>query len=209
MRAGLLFVSLVSLLAVTSACGVEEGGSGEVERELIAEERQGVVFWTSCIDFPGDGYCPPGYYAAYKTCSYLCTASCSPFNAWECLPIPDPAGSITASPSTVPVPTGSLGTTRICWNTNVANSQVYVSVDGGTETLFAEATSGCQNAPWIQVGPAYDFKLYAGRAHSNLLAQVRVTGTPYTPQPPTCGPCNAGYDCRCGDICRPLNMQCP
>lgn len=211
-RAGLL---LMSIVAIASACaGEPEPTTVEQEQiaaeEQIGEESQEVVFTSSCFNF--GGFCPTGYYRAYQTCSFMCSGACQPYNAWECLPIPTPSGTISASPATVNVLAGSLGTSRICWNSNVSNSQVYVSTNGSAEQLYAQGTSGCQDAPWIQIGYNYDFNLYAGTAHSNRLAQVRVTGVLYEPPPyeePTCGPCNAGYSCHCGDICRPTNQYCP
>ena len=85
------------------------------------------------------------------------------------------AASITASPNPVPSTAGS-GTTRIAWETRDNQiTQVYVSVDGTSEKLFASGRSGSQDAPWIAAGSNYEFRLYAGTEHSQLLGTVIVT----------------------------------
>ena len=91
--------------------------------------------------------------------------------------LPSPAGtaSITATPN--PVPAGKdFGKTTITWSTGDGIAgQVYVSVSGGPEKLFADdSPQGFQDAPWIGAGSSYDFRLYAGKEHKNLLASVKV-----------------------------------
>jgi hypothetical protein len=58
---------------------------------------------------------------------------------------------------------------------------VFVSEDGSPEKLFASGISGQQDAPWIQPAHRYDFRLYAGTSHGEVLATVTVgnssTGT--------------------------------
>ncbi len=82
---------------------------------------------------------------------------------------------IDAQPN--PVPGGSgLGTTRIAWSTgDGSQGQVYVSQDGGPEHLFDAGTDGSKDAPWIQAGPTYEFRLYSGSDHKTQLGSVTVT----------------------------------
>ena len=83
--------------------------------------------------------------------------------------------SILANPN--PVPAGSgLGTTTITWKTgDGSQGQVYVSQDGATENVFDAGTDGSKEAPWIQTGSSYEFRVYAGSDHKTQLASVKVT----------------------------------
>ncbi len=85
---------------------------------------------------------------------------------------PQPA---SANPN--PVPAGSgLGTTTITWKTgDGSQGQVYVSQDGATENVFDAGTDGSKEAPWIQTGSSYEFRVYAGSDHKTQLASVKVT----------------------------------
>jgi hypothetical protein len=83
--------------------------------------------------------------------------------------------SILANPNPVP-PGGGLGTTTVTWKTgDGGQGQVYVSQDGGTETLFDAGTDNSKEAPWIQTGSTYEFRVYAGSDHKTQLASVKVT----------------------------------
>lgn len=85
-----------------------------------------------------------------------------------------PAASITAVPNPVPAGSGQ-GTTTITWEiSDGSTGQVYLSVDGGEEKLFAGlASKGSKEVKWI--GHAtYDFRLYAGPNKHKLLASVPV-----------------------------------
>jgi hypothetical protein len=86
------------------------------------------------------------------------------------------APSITASPNPVPAGTEKFGTTTITWDTGDGSiGEVYVSVNGAAERLFAgNRSKGTLAAPWIGKGE-HDFRLYAGTQHKTLLASVRVT----------------------------------
>jgi hypothetical protein len=86
------------------------------------------------------------------------------------------AATITASPN--PVTTGEgPGTTTVTWNTgDGAAGQVYVSMDGTPEAIFAEGSTGSAPAPWIQAGKTFEFRLYAGTEHAKVLAKIQVTG---------------------------------
>ena len=86
------------------------------------------------------------------------------------------APTLTASPN--PVTTGEgPGTTTITWNTGDGTTgQVYVSEDGAPETLFTAGPTGSAPAPWIQAGKTFEFRLYAGTEHANVIAKTQVTG---------------------------------
>jgi hypothetical protein len=202
---------LVSLLATAvGACNVAPPEEEKVpaEAEVLGEKSDELL---SCSPY---AYCGPGY-ARDVHCSILC-GSCpygrygSPPNATECYYIA-PTGSITAQPTQVSILPGSLGTTNICASSNVINSEVWVSMDGAPESLFASNyTSGCASAPWIQIGHSYQFRLYAGSAHSTLLASVTVTGVESGPQPDPCESCYGNTSCFCGDgVCRSPMEYCP
>ena len=82
---------------------------------------------------------------------------------------------LSASPN--PVPAGSTpGRTKIKWSTGLSpTAEVYVSTNGEPEVLFATGAEGSLEAPWIQTGMTYEFRLYAGNEHKNVLARVVVT----------------------------------
>lgn len=86
-----------------------------------------------------------------------------------------PVASLTATPN--PVPHGAeLGTTTITWSTgDHLSGQIYVSVDGGSEQLFARGSRGSQEAPWINAGNTYEFRLYAGTDRKAPLSTLTVT----------------------------------
>lgn len=84
---------------------------------------------------------------------------------------------IAATPNPVPGGPDKFGTTTITWDTGDGSpSQVYVCVNGKDERLFADnRAKGSQEASWIGSGPDYEFRLYAGKDHQQLLATVTVT----------------------------------
>jgi len=90
---------------------------------------------------------------------------------------PSSAARATISAEPNPVPPGAdLGTTIITWRTGDGRpGQVYVSQDGGSETLFAAGPDGSEQANWIRAGSKYDFRLYAGIDHTSMLGSVEVT----------------------------------
>jgi hypothetical protein len=86
------------------------------------------------------------------------------------------AATITASPNPVTTGEGS-GTTTITWNTgNSTAGQIYVSEDGGPETLFGAGSTRSAPAPWIRAGKTFEFRLYAGTEHATVIAKIQVTG---------------------------------
>lgn len=83
--------------------------------------------------------------------------------------------NITATPNPVPAG-GGPGTTTLSWNTGDGSvGQVYVSVDGKPETLFAQDAKKSKDAAWIRAGATYEFRLYAGLDRAKLLNKVVVT----------------------------------
>jgi hypothetical protein len=86
-------------------------------------------------------------------------------------------GTITSTPFVVSAPSGSMNTAVLHWTTQgFATSEVWLSMDGGAEQLFARAVSGSLSAPWVKPGHDYRFNLYAGTSRSQLLDSVRVYG---------------------------------
>lgn len=87
---------------------------------------------------------------------------------------PRPGVYIEAKPNPVPRGVG-FGSTQINWSTGDGSfGQVYVSVNGAPEQLFAQSAVGSVAAPWIGSGGQYKFTLYAGKGHRVALATVVV-----------------------------------
>lgn len=85
-------------------------------------------------------------------------------------------GSIKADPNPVPAGTGN-GRTRVSWSTkgDLGGVEVHVSEGGQPETLMAQGSEGSVEAPWIQTGVTYEFRLYAGKgSQRKLLNRVEV-----------------------------------
>lgn len=90
----------------------------------------------------------------------------------------DPQARLVATPNPVPA-NGGLGTTTLSWATGGRpTSALYVTTDGGPETLFAEGSEGSSEAPWIQTGHTYEFHLYTGTDRNTLLSKLTVTRAP-------------------------------
>ena len=84
--------------------------------------------------------------------------------------------SLTAAPNPVAL-IGPTGTSTISWSTGTgAVGQVWLSVDGGPEVLFAQGRSGTQSAPWIIRDRNLRFTLYEGLVRAVPLAVTTVTG---------------------------------
>jgi len=84
--------------------------------------------------------------------------------------------TITASPNPVLVGQGT-GTTTVTWNSGDGSAgQVYISMAGEPEAIFASGPPGSAAAPWIEAGKTYEFRLYAGTEHVKMLAKTQVTG---------------------------------
>ncbi len=99
------------------------------------------------------------------------------------LPLAAQSGWINASPNPRIIPHGqSLCTTTLTWSSSQTQLvQVWVSVSGGGEVLFASSGGGgpySQSAPWIQAwGQIYSFRLYnySTGARGALLSLIDVT----------------------------------
>jgi SAM-dependent methyltransferase len=80
---------------------------------------------------------------------------------------------LAATPNPVPV---DSSTTTISWTTGgLPVGQVWVSQDGGHETLFGTGATGSQDAGWINAGTLYEFRLYGDDVRSNLLETIKVS----------------------------------
>jgi len=83
-----------------------------------------------------------------------------------------------AEPNPVPAgdPDMALGSTVISWNTQCqAAGDLYVKVNRSPEIFLARAPSGQLKIDWIQFDSTYEFRLYAGKKRSKLLARLDVT----------------------------------
>lgn len=108
------------------------------------------------------GWCPCWYWQFFSGTSSLVTVLTS-------------GPTLIAAPNPVPAGFG-LSSTTISWDSGDGSvGQVWVSVDGGTERLFAQGPTGSAEAPWIRRGHAYLFRLYQGTAQATALRQVQVT----------------------------------
>lgn len=104
------------------------------------------------------------------------------------------SGSISASPNPCAVPAGGTCRSSISWasgGTSLASIWVEADHSGPiAPVLFAQGTSGSQDASWIQAG-SYLFVLRNGSAQFGPeLARVTVTGASQSASlaasPPTC-----------------------
>ncbi|MBU8894196.1 hypothetical protein KRR26_01195 [Corallococcus sp. M34] len=150
-----------------AACAGEDAGDAPLETESVKQEL------IACGPF-----CPPGYTSVGFACSTACPGGCP--NAVSCVPTPQGA-AITATPQSVPVRPGTLGTTRICWNTSGLHYPVWikVSANGAPEQLFtkeSDAGRDCENATWIQAGSSYVFSIRTTKTGGAVLANVTVVG---------------------------------
>lgn len=143
--------------------------------------------------------CPAGEVILYTTCNWSCGSCAGPGfdNAAYCSPAAIMA-SISATPNPVPVPTGSLGQTSVCWNlANLAGGKVWikVSANGNAKQIFnGERDEGqtCIPAPWIQENGHYVFTVETDRYSNSAIATTTVTG--FTAPGPGPGP-GPGDDC--------------
>ena len=84
------------------------------------------------------------------------------------------APTLNANPNPVPAGEG-LGTTIISWDTGDESvGKLYVSKDGGQESLMASGRRGSATADWIGTGIRHEFRLY-NSDHTKLLDKVAVT----------------------------------
>lgn len=118
--------------------------------------------------------------------AFLLTA-CNPKDSSTDSPTRDgdfsPAGAsasqaqITASPNPVPASDTINGKTTISWKLlKGENAEIFVSQNGGEENLFSKGTAeGSAEAPWIQAGITYEFRVYAEKDHTKPLGSIKVT----------------------------------
>jgi glycosyltransferase involved in cell wall biosynthesis len=84
------------------------------------------------------------------------------------------AASISANPNPVP-PEIDVGATTIAWTTGDASvGQVFVSINGAAEHMFAQGASGRETINWIHPGAHYEFRLYRSGEPREYLCQVSV-----------------------------------
>ena len=84
---------------------------------------------------------------------------------------------LVAEPNPVPAgdPDRPLASTVISWNTgHEAEGDLYVKVNRSPEMHLAHAPSGTLKVDWIQFDSTYQFRLYAGKKRSKLLARLDV-----------------------------------
>jgi hypothetical protein len=82
--------------------------------------------------------------------------------------------TLAAAPNPVP-PDDAVGKTKISWSVAEKNpGKIWVSFNGGKESLFASGSQGAASANWIKEGGAYEFRLYDSE-HTRLLDKVTVT----------------------------------
>ena len=92
-------------------------------------------------------------------------------------------GMVSPSPSNCTIPGGSITcSSLISWTSSGTTAvEVWVSVNGGTETLFGSSGSGpdSENATWIQASMSYAFNLYdySSGSRGSLLSTTTVTGS--------------------------------
>jgi hypothetical protein len=114
---------------------------------------------------------------AYRFTLYQGKEHTVPLASLLVLGVAPSGGTITGTPFVVRAPDGGAGAAVLNWATQgLSSSEVWLSLDGGPEQLFARAVSGSQSAPWIQPGHDYLVIHYAGTSHSQLLDSVRVYG---------------------------------
>lgn len=86
----------------------------------------------------------------------------------------DCPANFLAVPNPVPL-LKSEGRTAIVWDTHCPSpGQIYLAVDGGAETLFAEGANGLQVLSGVHAGSRYEFHLYLDRDHRQPIETLQV-----------------------------------
>jgi hypothetical protein len=68
------------------------------------------------------------------------------------------------------------GRAAIVWDTHCATpGQIYLAVDGGTETLFAKGANGLQVLSGIHAGSRYEFRLYLDSDRRGPIERLQVS----------------------------------
>ncbi len=110
--------------------------------------------------------------------------ACASFGACHRAKGPSPNAGLNrsapwAAASPNPVPAGSpdqqSGKTIVSWISSGASpAQLYVKVNRSPEVLLSRGETWSVDVPWIAFDSFYEFRLYSGKHHSNLLAKVNV-----------------------------------
>ncbi|ABX07917.1 peptidase M23B (plasmid) [Herpetosiphon aurantiacus DSM 785] len=80
--------------------------------------------------------------------------------------------SLIATPQRLPASV-SLTSATIYWSTGDGSfGQVYVSKDGGAETLMSQGSYGVDNPSWFSPGSEYRFRLYKGDQKAIILGEL-------------------------------------
>ncbi|MSQ23301.1 MAG: hypothetical protein EXR58_01930 [Chloroflexi bacterium] len=151
---------------ITWSTGTNPGGTGDVR--LSVDGGAEVVFAQGTSGTGTASFIQAGH--TYRFRLYQGVGGSSVLGA---VTVTRSAGSPSVSASPNPA-TG--GTTTVTWLTgNGGDGQVWVSLNGAPEVLFAQNIFGSQSATWIQSGSTYRFTLYSGTTHSTAMAAVDVT----------------------------------
>jgi hypothetical protein len=87
----------------------------------------------------------------------------------------DCPANFLAVPNPVPL-LKSEGRTAIIWDTHRPSpGQIYLAIDGGAETLFAEGANGLQVFSGVHAGYRYEFRLYLDRDHRQPIQTLQVS----------------------------------
>ena len=159
----------------TSVLTWSTSGTSTAQVWLSVDGMADVLFAQAPAGSSSAPWIQPGL--AYRFTLYEGTAHTVPLASALVLGVAPSSGTITSTPFVVRAPYNSTGTTVLTWATQgFGTAEVWLSMDGAPETLFARAASGSQSAPWILPGHDYRFNLYADTSHSQLLDSVRVYG---------------------------------
>jgi hypothetical protein len=142
-----------------------------VNEELVVNPHKGFREICSFLCIPYNTQPARFFHSARINSSYQINES------FPTLDIQDPLmgkAFIMATPNPVPIGAGK-GTTTISWSTGDGSwGQVYVSINGQSEELFTEGAESVADARWIDPNTIYEFRLYAGTEHTNMLDRTVV-----------------------------------
>ncbi|MFZ4663224.1 MAG: PA14 domain-containing protein [Caldilineaceae bacterium] len=85
-------------------------------------------------------------------------------------------GTIAIDRSTVQADSSGVGEALVSWATDsLASSELWLSVNGGAETLIGTGSTGTDVAPWLQPGQTFRFRLYTPNRQALLDEVVEST----------------------------------
>lgn len=114
---------------------------------------------------------PAAVAAAIAFFLFSCKPAENPVSADATSPAPS-AASLSASPN--PIPADGNKTT-VSWNTGDGSvGEIWVSVNGAGQKLFAQEVKGSSDANWIAPGEEADFVLYTGLNRQKEIARLKV-----------------------------------